>query len=133
MPDSFDPYSEWLGIQGGDRPLDHYSLLGLKRFESDPELITRAAVAAMTKVRRIRPGNHLGPWSKLLDELRASKACLLHPTSKASYDAGLRDQGPASRPASDPTGKSSRPVAKEYDLGLKDDEPCRLAAETRRQ
>ena len=39
MPIEFDPYLEWLGIQITERPLDHYALLGLARFESSETLI----------------------------------------------------------------------------------------------
>ncbi len=128
VSDAFDPYSEWLGITDGSRPPDRYRLLGLSRFESDPELISHAAVAAMAKVRRIRPGDHLSQWSKLLDELRLAKACLLDPAEKASYDAGLRNQVAASPiasapKASAPAAKPSRAVADDYDVELKKEEP----------
>ena len=92
MADTFDPYSEWLGIEGGPRPPDHYRLLGLKQFESDPESIARAADAAMAKVRRVRPGAHLAEWSQLLDHIGATKACLLDPPSRQAYDEGLSKQ-----------------------------------------
>ena len=75
VADTFDPYFEWLGIEGGRRPPDHYRLLGLKQFESDPELIARAADAALAKVRRVRPGAHLAEWSQLLDRISLTKAC----------------------------------------------------------
>ena len=76
MADTFDPYSEWLGIEGGRRPPDHYRLLGLKRFESDPESIARAADAALAQVRRVRPGAHLAQWSQLLDHINAEQGVL---------------------------------------------------------
>ena len=89
MPNNFDPYFEWLGIKGGGRTPDHYRLLGLKQFESDPELIARAADAALARVRRVRPGAQLAQWSRLLDHIGATKACLLDPRSRKAYDEGL--------------------------------------------
>jgi hypothetical protein len=89
VADTFDPYFEWLGIESRGQPPDHYRLLGLKRFESDPELIGRAADATLAKVRRIRPGPQLTEWSRLLDDLNAAKACLLDPQSRSPYDKSL--------------------------------------------
>lgn len=97
VADSFDPYFEWLGIESGSQPPDHYRLLGLKQFESDTELIGRAADAAMAKVRRIRPGVNLTEWSQMLDRLGATKTCLLDPASKQAYDASLTE-GPQPQP-----------------------------------
>ena len=98
MSDSFDPYSEWLGIASGERPLHYYLLLGLKFLESDPETIGRAADAAMARLRRIRPGAQLAEWSRLLDQLKAAKLCLLDPASKAAYDRSLAGPAPRQQP-----------------------------------
>jgi hypothetical protein len=92
MPDSFDPYLEWLGVPGGEDGPDYYRLLGLPQFESDVELIARQADAAMARVRGIRPGIHSTQWSQLLDLLVAAKTCLLNPASKAFYDGRLKAQ-----------------------------------------
>ena len=99
MPESFDPYFEWLGIESGGRPPHHYRLLDLECRESDPKAIARAADAAMARLRRVRPGARLAEWSRLLDQLRAVKVCLLNPASKAAYDASLAKTVPIGRPA----------------------------------
>jgi len=91
VPESFDPYFEWLGIESGGRPPQHYCLLGLECREPNPEVIARAADAAMARLRRVRPGTRLAEWGRLLDQLRAVKVCLLNPASKAAYDASLAD------------------------------------------
>jgi len=91
--DSFDPYREWLGIQDGPRPPDHYKLLGLSPGESDPQVIAHAADVQMAKIRRIRPGAHLAEWGRLLDQINAVKVCLLNPVSKGAYDGSLSMQG----------------------------------------
>ena len=41
---TIDPYHKWLGISPKDQPPDHYRLLGIDRFESDPEVISSAAI-----------------------------------------------------------------------------------------
>ena len=92
MPDSFDPYLEWLGVPGGEDGPDYYRLLGLRPFESDVELIARRADMAMARVRGVRPGIHSSQWSELLDLLVAAKTCLLNPASKAFYDGRLKAQ-----------------------------------------
>jgi hypothetical protein len=101
MPDNFDPYLEWLGIKSGGRSPDHYRLLRLKPFESDPALIARAADTAMARVRNVLPGQHQAQWSQVLDRLKAAKACLLDPAHKKAYDERLEAarQARASAPA----------------------------------
>lgn len=100
MTDSFDPYFEWLGIEGGSQPPDHYRLLGLQQFESDTDLIGRAADTTMARVRRIRPGANLAAWSQVLDRLSVAKTCLLDPPSKQTYDEGLANGPPVDHPPS---------------------------------
>ena len=95
MPDTFDPYLEWLGVDGAGQTPDHYHLLSLNPSETDADVIARAADTAMARVRRVRPGAHLAEWSRLLDYLTATKACLLDPTSRAAYDDSLRNPAPA--------------------------------------
>jgi len=90
----FDPYRQWLNIEDPSRPLDHYTLLGIARFESDPQAINQAADVQLAKVRRIRPGERLGDWGRLLDQIEAVKVCLLDPAAKASYDANLQGASP---------------------------------------
>ena len=108
VQDSFDPYLEWLDLRSAERPPDHYSLLDIQRFESDLKVIAHAADVRMAQVRKIRPGEHLPEWGRLLDQLNAAKVCLSNPVSKAAYDASLRDQE-STRPApSETTGLASR-------------------------
>jgi len=48
---AFDPYRKWLGIPPEEQPPDHYRLLGIARFESDPDVISNAADRQMVHVR----------------------------------------------------------------------------------
>ena len=90
MSESFNPYVQWLGYTGGQRPTDYYELLGLDRFQNDPAAIGHAADVLTSQIRRVRPGPQLAAWQDLLDQLRLAKICLLDPVSKAAYDASLR-------------------------------------------
>ncbi|MFM9116531.1 MAG: hypothetical protein ACKOU6_10280 [Planctomycetota bacterium] len=87
----FDPYQTWLGIPPGQRPLDHYVLLGLPPFVSDAARIAQAADERMALVRRYQTGPRAAQTQKLLNELASAKLCLLSPATKATYDAVLRD------------------------------------------
>jgi len=95
MEETFDPYRQWLGIPEGGPPADHYGLLGLPRFENDAETIARRADALLASFRRIRPGDHVLPWQRILDQLVVAKACLSDPMAKSQYDATLRGQAEA--------------------------------------
>ena len=92
MSSSFDPYRKWLGIPPKDQPPNHYRLLGIELFESDPDVISNAADARMAHIRTFQTGPY-SEWSqKLLNEIAAAKVCLLNPEKKAEYDAQLRAQ-----------------------------------------
>ena len=91
MPDAFDPYHTWLGIQPSEQPPDYYRLLGLPRFEEKPEAIEHAADLRMAHLRTLATGKH-AQWSqKLLNEVAAARVCLLNVEKKAAYDRRLRE------------------------------------------
>ena len=83
-----DPIHEWLDIDI-DRP-NHYQLLRIPDFESDPETIAAAADRAMSRVRSRRPGQYAKIWMQLLDRLADAKRCLTDPGLKEDYDRALR-------------------------------------------
>jgi hypothetical protein len=92
MAGGFDPYHRWLGIPPDEQPADHYRLLGLRRFEEDPDVIRDAAERQMAHVRRQQLGPRADWTQRILDELGAARACLLNPVDRAAYDADLREQ-----------------------------------------
>ncbi|MDZ7615416.1 MAG: formylglycine-generating enzyme family protein, partial [Patescibacteria group bacterium] len=90
--ESFDPYHRWLSIPPREQPPDHYRLLGVQRFESDPNVIENAADKQMAHLRSVQSGKH-GPLSQqLLNEVAAAHVCLLNADRKAAYDTKLREQ-----------------------------------------
>ncbi len=88
----FDPYLRWLGIRDPQRPPNHYRLLGLDPFESDPEVIAEAADRQMGHIRTHQTGPHAELSQKVLNELARAKVCLLNARRKAAYDEMLQEQ-----------------------------------------
>jgi len=86
----FDPYHKWLGIPPKDQPPNHYRLLAIDVFESDPEVIDAAANRQMAYVQQRATGEHIAESQKLLNELAAARLCLLDKKKKATYDLQLK-------------------------------------------
>ena len=87
--DGFNSYHEWLGRDRRLLPPNYYELLGIHEREEDAVVISAAAVTALTRVRRARPGARAAEWARLLDEIVAAKKCLTDPVKRAAYDQGL--------------------------------------------
>ena len=96
---TFDPYHKWLGIATKDQPPNHYRLLAIDLFESDPEVIDAGANRQMAYLQQRATGEHAGLSQKLLNEIAVARLCLLNPKQKAEYDAGLRRGLAQSTPA----------------------------------
>jgi len=103
MSNGFDAYHKWLSIPPHDQPPNHYRLLGLGLFESDPDVVAAAADRQMAHVQTYKAGPHSELSQRLLNEISAAKLCLLRPQKKTAYDEQLRQQLGAS-PASPPPG-----------------------------
>ena len=76
MPQEFDPYYRWLVIPPAEQPADYYRLLGLSRFENEPEVIRDAAERQMAHVRRYALGKHrdLSQQMRTLTRVRLPKS-----------------------------------------------------------
>ncbi|HEV2971066.1 MAG TPA: hypothetical protein VGY55_13920 [Pirellulales bacterium] len=126
----FDPYYKWLGIPPEEQPAHHYSLLGIRLYEPDSDVIEMAADQRMAHLRSFHAGPHSDLSQKLLNEVAAARICLLKPDRRAKYDELLRQRlergrpqpaapaapAPASRPATTAPPKEEpialrRPVA----------------------
>jgi hypothetical protein len=92
MTAAFDPYHKWLGISPQDQPPNHYRLLGVEVFESDPDVISNAADGRMAQVKNFQSGKHSAVSQRILNEIAAAKVCLLNAGKKAEYDLRLREQ-----------------------------------------
>lgn len=107
MSESFDPYRKWLGIPPEEQPPNHYRLLGVPLYESDPDVIENAVHRQMSYVRTFQTGKHAAESQKLLNELAGAKICLLSRSKKKAYDDSLL--AAAARPAKGSPTKESPP------------------------
>lgn len=106
----FDAYHKWLGIPPEEQPPDHYRLLGIAPFESDPAVIAAAADRQMAYLRTLQAGTQAEAARRLLNEVARARVCLLDPARKAAYDAELQagdDMASALRPVMAPTPDSA--------------------------
>jgi curved DNA-binding protein CbpA len=88
-----DPYQDWLGIPPEQTPPDHYALLGLTRFESDPAIIRQAA-SEPTRLVRARGLRSPDEATRLLNAISHARLCLLDPVARGEYDQTLRASDP---------------------------------------
>ncbi|MDZ4781865.1 MAG: hypothetical protein SGJ19_16565 [Planctomycetia bacterium] len=117
MGDGFNPYSEWLAIECAGRP-DHYALLGLSRFEADPQRVALAADQRIAQLRKTASQERLALAKSLAQEILGARNCLLSAADRATYDAQIRREHAAKKPTA-PAGISLPPRAFDED----DDEP----------
>lgn len=103
MGQPFDAYHKWLGIPKEDQPPNHYRLLGIQQFESDPDVIESAADQRMTHIRGYQSGRHAELSQQILNEVAAARLCLLSPAKRAAYDEELKLAMPEESPSPGPT------------------------------
>ena len=92
MAEEFDPYYTWLSIPPDEQPPTLYRLLGLRRFEDNPDVIENAADRQMAHLRTFQSGKHSEDSQKLLNQVASAKINLLKPDKKAKYDKLLQEQ-----------------------------------------
>ncbi len=89
MGKEIDVYRDWLGIEETERPLNHYRLLRLKKFEDNVGKIRAHYRKMNAHVRKYGAGEY-GPQSqRLLNELAKAMLCLTDAKRKREYDASL--------------------------------------------
>lgn len=88
----FNPYRDWLGVETASGQPNYYELLGLPPFESDADRILHAADQRLNLVRKIRPGQHIDQWQRVLDELVDIRRLMTDLDKKRHYDDQLRRQ-----------------------------------------
>lgn len=86
----FDPYHKWLGISPQHQPPNHYRLLSLDLFESDPDVIEASVDRLAAYLQDVAAGPHASASQQLLNEIAAARLCLLEASEKAAYDARLQ-------------------------------------------
>lgn len=98
MSTDFDPYYLWLGIPPQEQPPNHYRLLGIAVFESNPSVIDSAASRQSTYLHSVAAGPQRQASQKLLTEIAGARRTLLNAESKLSYDAELKTRIAAAAP-----------------------------------
>lgn len=113
MQEQFDPYHKWLAITPQEQPPDHYRLLGISRFEADPDVIAHAADQRMAHLRGFQTGPHTADSQRLLNEVAAARLTLMDARRRAGYDALLRSAAPADGepPVAGSSAAPARPTA----------------------
>ena len=102
MAEMFDPYYIWLGIPPEEQPADHYRLLGIRRFETNEEVIANAADQRARHLRSMQTGKRQAESQRLLNEIAVVAAVLLDVEKRREYDTTLHALPVAGKPASRP-------------------------------
>ena len=114
MTGNFNPYVEWLGIPESETPPDHYRLLGLKRFESSPDLIRGNAESLFEEVQDIAVGSENTQASqRILNEISRAKVILLDDKKRRDYNIQLRRLERQSRLSAKDSGDAETEITNE--------------------
>jgi hypothetical protein len=89
MTKTLDVYRDWLKISETARPLNHYQLLRLKKFEDDPAKVREHYRAMNAHVRKFATGEFATQSQELLNELAKAMLCLTDARRKGEYDASM--------------------------------------------
>lgn len=95
MTKTLDVYRDWLKITETARPLNHYQLLRLKKFEDNTAKVREHYRAMNAHVRKFASGEFAKQSQDLLNELAKAMLCLTDKQRKAEYDTtlGRKDAG----------------------------------------
>ena len=90
-----NPYAKFLGIvdKNVDEnvPPDHYSLLGLERFDADDAKLGQAAKQQAARLHQLASGPERAKIQKLLGDVAVARRTLADPIQKREYDEQLRN------------------------------------------
>ena len=81
----FDPYHAWLGIPPQERPISYYRLLGLRPFESNPQVIEAAVDQRLAFLRTKTTGPQASYAEQLINQIVQARLTLLDPVRKQAY------------------------------------------------
>lgn len=89
MAEQLDVYRDWLGIKETERPLSHYQLLRLEKFEDDTAKIRKNYRKMNAHVRKYATGKYAKESQNLLNELAKAMLTLTDERRKREYDASM--------------------------------------------
>lgn len=108
----FDPYHKWLGISPQHQPPNHYRLLSLDLYESDPDVIEAAVDRIAAFLQDVAAGPQAKESQQLLNEIATARLCLLDESQKSEYDQKLKAElAPASHTPEAPPAPAVPPPA----------------------
>jgi len=90
-----DRYSQWLGIEAGARPPDHYTLLGIARFCGDADLIDTVAHQRLDLLDRYSLGGSResrDACQEMMNEVARARVDLMNPQRREKYNQQLSGQ-----------------------------------------
>ena len=99
-----DRYSQWLGIEEGARPPDHYTLLGIERFCSNADLIDTAAHRRLDLLDRYSLAGSResrDACQEMMNEVARARVVLMNLQRREEYNRQLGGQvaGESGQPA----------------------------------
>jgi hypothetical protein len=127
MGEAFDPYYKWLGIPPEEQPPSHYRLLGIRDFESDPDVVQAAADQRMAHLRTYQTSRHADWSQRLLNEVASAKICLLTAVKRTAYDQRLRESRQPKPAAAQPSGSAAASDLA-FDIAVDEPRPRALSA-----
>jgi Type II secretion system (T2SS), protein E, N-terminal domain len=89
MQTDFEVYRDWLGITDSERPLTHYQLLRLKRFEDNPAKYSQRYRKMTGHVRKVATPEQAALAEQVIQELVRAMLCLADENRKKAYDLQL--------------------------------------------
>lgn len=126
MVEGFDAYRKWLGIPESECPPNHYRLLGVSIFETEPEVIRNAVLQRRLLLASFAKGSYADLSRRLLDEVASAASCLLRPAEKQVYDTALRAALGADEPTEAAQPAQFSPVMTDSRTSSSDDLEFRL-------
>jgi hypothetical protein len=89
--DPFDPLDTWFDISPDEQPPDHYKLLGIERFETDPQAIADGYEARIQHLDQQLNGLYGADAEQLKVRVGQAYGVLKDGAKRAKYDASLRE------------------------------------------
>ncbi|MCA9067659.1 MAG: SUMF1/EgtB/PvdO family nonheme iron enzyme [Planctomycetaceae bacterium] len=98
-----NPYTHFLGLPEEITQPDHYQLLDLERFNSDPQVIKEAAAAQTEKLRKWQNNDECYSLVRRLEmEVASAMLLLADPKKRQAYDQTLSASAPPQAPQTSP-------------------------------
>ena len=116
-----DPYYEWLGIAAEEQPPDHYRLLGINVFESNPQVIESAFNQRIAYLQQLSGDqDSVDDAQRIMSEIARARLVLLNKQKKSAYDKSLRNKRNQQSVRPPPTPQQRvAPSTESRELGVK--------------